>query len=377
MSPRRIWAMTRKEIHHILRDRMAFFLVLISPALMLVLMSYALAVDIKNVPVAVLDRERSPNSRLFIQQITAGDEIDLTTYAFSMDEIEALLMRGHIKAAIVINPSFSNDLLSLRGLPIQIIIDGTEPSSGGFAAEHIGLRAEEFVNHSLADQLQSININVESFQPIDLRIRTWFNPSMKSEVSIIPGLVSMVMGFPALSVAMTLAREREHGTLEQLIATPISRPELLIGKMIPYAFIGMFNVIFLTLLAMLLFSVPFNGNFFLFFALSIIFLFAILALGIVIGVFVHTQPAAVGLSFLVIFFPGFFLTGIFFPIVAMPEIARLEALFLPGTPYAVITRGIFLTGVGMEVLWPHAVMLFFLWLVFTALAALFFKKKLG
>ena len=377
MSLRHIWAMTRKEINHILRDRMAFFLVIISPVLMLVLMSYALAVDIQHVPVAVLDQDRSAVSRAFIQSITAGDDIDLIAHVSNMDEIESLLMRGTIKAVIVISPVFTNDLLSFRGVPIQIIIDGTEPSSGGFAAEHIGLRTEEFINASLASQLQASNLNIESIQPIDLRVRTWFNPSMKSEVSVIPGLVSMVMGFPALSVAMTLAREREHGTMEQLMATPISRPDLLIGKMIPYAIIGMINVFLLTLVAMVLFAVPFNGSFPLFFILSIIFLFAILSLGIVIGVFVHTQPAAVGLSFLVIFFPGFFLTGIFFPIVAMPEIARLEALFLPGTPYAVITRGVFLTGVGLDVLWPHAVMLLFLWLVFTTLAALFFKKKLG
>jgi ABC-2 type transport system permease protein len=165
--------------------------------------------------------------------------------------------------------------------------------------------------------------------------------------------------------------------MEQLMATPISRPDLLIGKMIPYTIVGMVNVFLLTLLAMVFFNVPFNGNFALFFALSVIFLFAIMALGILIGVFVNTQSAAVGLAFLVIFFPGFFLTGIFFPIVAMPELVRLESLFLPGTQYAIITRGAFLTGVGLDVLWPYVVMLFFLWLMFTALAALFFKKRLA
>ncbi len=375
MSGRRLWAMTRKEIHHILRDRITFFLVLFSPALMLVIMAYSLAVDIQNVPVAVLDQDRSALSRSFIQQITAGQDLDLRFYASSMDEIEDLLMRGSIKAAIMISPSFSSDLISMRGIPIQIIIDGTEPSSGGFAADHIGLRTEEFINTVLASRIQALDI--DNIQPVDLRVRTWYNPSMKSEVSIIPGLVSMVMGFPALSVAMTLAREREHGTMEQLMATPISRPDLLVGKMIPYTLVGMVNVFLLTLLAMVFFNVPFNGNFPLFFALSVIFLFAIMAMGILIGVFVSTQSAAVGLSFLVIFFPGFFLTGIFFPIVAMPELVRLESLFLPGTQYAIITRGAFLTGVGLEVLWPYAVMLVFLWGIFTVFAALFFKKRLA
>lgn len=375
MSGRRVWAMTRKEIHHILRDRITFFLVLLSPALMLVIMAYSLAVDIQNVPVAILDQDRSALSRSFIQQITAGQDLDLRYYASGMDEIEDLLMRGSIKAAMIVSPGFSSDLISMRGVPIQIIIDGTEPSSGGFAADHIGLRTEEFINTVLASRIQALGI--AAIQPIDLRVRTWYNPSMKSEVSIIPGLVSMVMGFPALSVAMTLAREREHGTMEQLMATPISRPDLLVGKMVPYTLVGMVNVFLLTMLAMVFFNVPFNGNFPLFFALSVIFLFAIMALGILIGVFVSTQSAAVGLSFLVIFFPGFFLTGIFFPTVAMPELVRLESLFLPGTQYAIIARGAFLTGVGLEVLWPYAVMLVFLWLIFTVFAALFFKKRLA
>jgi ABC-2 type transport system permease protein len=147
--------------------------------------------------------------------------------------------------------------------------------------------------------------------------------------------------------------------------------------MIPYVIIGLVNVILLPLIAMNWFDVPFNGSFVLYFFLSVIFLFAILSMGIVIGVFVHTQPGAMALSFLLIFFPGFFLTGIFFPIVSMPEIMRMEAMFLPGTHYAIITRGVFLPGVGLEVLWPYAVMLFVLWLVFTGVAVLFFKKKLA
>jgi len=131
------------------------------------------------------------------------------------------------------------------------------------------------------------------------------------------------------------------------------------------------------ILAMLWFQVPFNGNFALFFLLSALFLFAILSMGIVIGVFMRTQATAMALSFLLIFFPGFFLTGIFFPIAAMPEIMRLEAMFLPGTHYAIITRGVFLTGIGIEILWVNALMLLILGFAFTGLAALFFRKKLG
>jgi ABC-2 type transport system permease protein len=194
---------------------------------------------------------------------------------------------------------------------------------------------------------------------------------------MVPGLISMVLGFPALSVALTLAHEREHGTLEQVLVTPVGRVEFLLGKMIPYVVVGLVNVIVIPAIARITFDIPFNGSFSLFFLLSAIFLFAILGMGMVVGVFMRTQPAALALSFLVIFFPGFFLTGIFFPIVAMPEEMRLEALALPGTHYAVITRGIFLPGVGLDVLWPYAVMLVGLGIAFTAVAVFFFRKKLG
>jgi ABC-2 type transport system permease protein len=165
--------------------------------------------------------------------------------------------------------------------------------------------------------------------------------------------------------------------MEQLLATPIKRIELLLGKMIPYILAGLVNVIVIPLIAMAWFEIPFNGNIFVFFFLSIIFLFAELSMGMIIGVFMRSQSAALALSFLVVLFPGFFLTGIFFPIASLPEMARLESLFLPGTHYAIITRGVFLTGIGMDILWPYAIMLLFIGVAFTGAASLFFKKKLG
>jgi ABC-2 type transport system permease protein len=372
-----IWAVTRKEINHIVRDRGTLFLVLFTPTLMLLLMAYALTVDIVHVPVAVLDYDQSITSRAFVQQITAGQDLDIYAYAASMNEVEAMLMQGKIKAAVVISHGFASDLLALKGMPMQVIIDGTEPESGSFAVEHIQQRAEEFITNALSSQLRAAGISVTSLQPIDLHVTTWFNPDLKPRNDIIPGLISMVLGFPALSVALALAREREHGTLEQLLATPIGRTELLLGKIIPYIIVGLINVIVIPLLAIWWFGISFNGNFLLYFGLSALFMFAVLSMGMIVGVFMRTQAAALALSFLVIFFPGFFLTGIFFPLASMPEEARMESMFLPGTHYAIITRAIFLQGVGMNVLWPYAVMLVILGIVFTLLGALFFRKKLG
>jgi ABC-2 type transport system permease protein len=360
-----------------MRDRMTFFLVLLTPTILLLIMAYALTVDIQHVPVAVLDYDRTPLSRSFIQRILAGDDLDLYVQVSSPAEIEALLLRGKIKAAVVLGPGFSSDLLALRGAPVQIIIDGTEPESGGYALDHIGLRAEGFITELFVERASQVGFGAESLMPIDLRVRTWYNPSLKPRVDLIPGLISMVLGFPALSVALTLAHEREHGTLEQLMATPVRRGELLLGKMLPYILVGMTNVVLIPALAVIWFDIPINGNFLLFIGLSAIFLFAILSMGIIVGVFMRTQAAALALSFLVIFFPGFFLTGIFFPIASMPEIMRLESLGLPGTHYAIITRGIFLTGIGLDILWPYAVMMLGLGAAFTGVAALFFRKKLA
>ena len=377
MNFRHIWAVTRKEFNHIVRDRSTLFLVLFTPTFLLLLMAYALTVDIVHVPVAVLDYDQSKTSRSFVQQITAGEDLDIYAYAADMNEIEAMLMQGKIKAAIVISHGFADDVLALKGMPMQVIIDGTEPESGSFAVEHIQQRAEEFINNALSSQLQAAGITAATLQPIDLRVTTWFNPDLKPRNDIIPGLISMVLGVPSLSVALALAREREHGTLEQLLATPIARGELLLGKIFPYVIVGLINVIIIPLLAIWWFGISFNGNFLLFFGLSALFLFAVLSMGMIVGVFMRTQAAALALSFLVVFFPGFFLTGIFFPLASMPEEARMESLFLPGTHYAVITRSIFLQGVGMDVLWPYAVMLVILGVVFTLVAALFFRKKLA
>lgn len=377
MNLRHLWAVTRKEVQHIFRDRGTFILVLITPTVVLLLMTYALTVDLEHLPIAVLDYDRSALSRSFVQQITAGKDLELHASASSPEELEDLLVDGEIKAAVIIAPGFSRELLSLQGVDLQVVIDGTEPESGGFAVEQIGLRTEAFLDSALASQFQHQGLSLDTLQPIDLRVRAWFNPGLESVVDLVPGLISIVLGLPAFSVALTLAREHEHRTMEQLLVSPVTRLELLLGKMLPYVLVGLFNVIFIPLLAIVWFGVPFQGSFLLFLALSTVFLFAELSMGMIIGVFMKSQSAALALSFLVVLFPGFFLTGIFFPIASMPEIARLESMFLPGTHYAIITRGIFLTGTGLDVLWPYTVMLGVIGVGFTLAASLFFKKRLA
>lgn len=376
MSLRHLRAIVKKEIQHIFRDRTTFFLVMLTPLAMLFVMAYALTVDVEDVPVAVLDYDASSTSRAFVQQVLEGPALRLHARVNSIPQLERLLVEGQIKAALIIRPTFEEDLFSLQGMPLQIVIDGTEPESGNFAVEQISGRAEAFFNAWIAQQGLAPGLSADALQPIDLSVRALYNPSLKPRVDMVPGLISLVLGFPALSVALALAHEREHGTLEQVMVTPVGRAELLVGKMFPYWAVGSLNVIVIPTLARIVFHVPFHGSFPLFFLLSLVFLFAILGMGMVIGVFMRTQPAALALSFLAIFFPGFFMTGIFFPLASMPAEVRLEAMLLPGTHYAVITRGVFLRSAGLGVLWPQVLALLGLGVVFVAVAAFFFRKKL-
>jgi ABC-2 type transport system permease protein len=377
MSLRHIWAVTIKEMRYIQRDRATLILVVLTPTLLLFMMAYAVTADIKHVPVGVLDLDRSQTSRTFVQQMTLGEDLDLYAQVDSMEALESLLVKEEIHIAIVIPPGFERELLSLQGMPLQVIVDGTEPQTGGYAVDQILRRSETFITKLLSSQLVTIGIDPGLLEPIDMSIRTWYNPNRKAKVDVIPGLISMVLGLPGMTVALTLAREREHGTLEQLLVTPIKRTELLLGKMGPYMLSGLVNVVITTAVAILWFKVPFHGNFLLFLLLSAIFFLALLSMNMIVGVFIRTQAGAMALSFLVVFLPALFLTGIFFPLVSMPPIVRMEALFLPGSHYAVITRGVFITGVGIDILWPYALALLAFGFLFTAIAALFFRKKLA
>lgn len=377
MSIKRLRAVIRKEIRHILRDRMTFSLVVFMPTLLLFLLGYAITADIVRVPIALLDQDRSPSSRAFIQQLTTGEDLELVARVARIEQVEELLMQGRIKAALVIPPSFEQDLLNLRGFPLQVIIDGTEPQSGGFALDRISTRAEAFIAELLADELAARGIRPGSLSILDSRLRIWYNPGLKASVDLVPGLLSITLSLPGVSVALALAREREHGTFEQLLVSPVGRAELLLGKMSPYILSGMLNVILATLVARLWFEVPFRGSFLLYLGFSGLYFFALLSIGIILGVLIKTQAAALAISFLVMLFPGFFLTGIFFPLAAMPAIMRTEAMALPGTHHAIITRGSFITGLGFEVLWPYGLALLVMGTIFTGMAALLFKKRLG
>ena len=379
MNLLRTWAVVRKEARHIMRDRRSFFLVTVSPAFLLLVMAYTFMVDIKNVAVAVMDRDGTPLSRRYLAGMGGTGDVLVRYVADDYGDLERWLMTSQAKAAIVVPPGFEASLRAGREAQIQVLVEGTEPTTANTAMQQIGGYTPQFALEMASEFAARAGLAVEdaALAPISLRMRTWYNPTLKAVIGFLPALIAMVMGMPAVTTTLALTREKEHGTLEQLIVTPIRRSELLVGKLIPYVLSGLLGVLLCVFLAVYWFGSPFKGSFALYLVLSIDFLLASLAIALVMSVFVKSQQAAQLGAMLVFFFPGFFLSGIFYPLVSMQPLMKMEAYMVPTTHYVLIGRGIFLKGQGLETLWPYALALLAMGVVFMALAILLFRKKLA
>jgi ABC-2 type transport system permease protein len=379
MNLLRVWAVMRKEMRHIVRDRRTFILVTASPVFLLVVMAYTFMVDIEHVAVAVMDRDATPLSRRYLAGLGGTGDVLVRYVADDYRQLERWLMTSEAKAAIVIPPGFEADLQAGQEAKVQVLVEGTEPMTANTAMQHVGGYTQQFALEiaSEAAARAGLPLDETSLAPVELRMRTWYNPTLKMVIGFLPALIAMVMGMPAVTTTLALTREKEHGTLEQLIATPIRRSELLVGKLIPYVVSGLLAVVMCVIVAVYWFESPFEGSFVLYLVLAVAFLFASLAIALVMSVFVKTQQAAQLGAMLVFFFPGFFLSGIFYPLVSMEPLMKMEAYMVPTTHFVYISRGVFLKGQGLDALWPYALALLAMGMVFLLLAILLFKKKLS
>ncbi|MBU0705528.1 MAG: ABC transporter permease, partial [Chloroflexi bacterium] len=351
-SVRRTYAIARKELLHIARNKVTLFLTVMSPAFMMLVLMYSFTVDIKEVPVSVLDNDRSPLSQRYVSGLLSTGDVTMRRWALDYTDLERQLERGQIKAGIVIPSGFMDNVVAGREAGVQVLIDGTAPSAANHATAHVVGFTQNMAAEILRRDMTQIGYGDLSFQPVDLRIRTWYNPTLRAIVGYAPALLAVVMGMPGTMAAMTLAREKEHGTLEQLVATPIGRAELLVGKLVPYLLSGLVSVLLCTALIVYWFRVPFRGNIFIFLLLSTDFLLATLSIGLLMSVFIKTQQAAQLLAPLVFTIPAFFLSGIFIPLSSMNPLVRSITYVLPSTHYVAIARQLFLKGWGLAQLWP-------------------------
>ncbi len=376
MNWRRVWSVIRKEWWHITRDRTSFVMLLLSPVLLLVTMGYAFSIDITNVGIGVMDQDLTPTSREFIAQLASTDALRVEKWPQSLDEVETLLMRGQTKAVVIIPRGFEADLLAGKTAALQVIVDGTDPNTAGHAIRHISAHTEHFAQERITTQLTRLGAAVSSLSPIDLRLQAWFNPQLRYTVSLIPALLGIVLSVPAMAASLALAREREWGTLEGLIATPIGRFELIVGKIIPYLAAGFLSVPLCMATAVYGYKIPFQGSLGLYLLLSILYLFSTMSIALFLSVFVSSQQVAMIASMLIFFFSGFFMSGLLIPFSLMGPMIKLEAFMFPTTHFVIISRSIFVKGASFAEIQGFVWAIVGIGVIFLTLTSLMFKKKI-
>jgi len=370
---RRIASISGKEFIHIVRDARTFFLVFISPAFMLLMLSYLFTWDVDRFPLAVFDQDKSSLSRRYVAALTQDGTMDLRYDLSSNEEVDELLLTGRVRGALVVPPGLMDQVNKGQTGYLQAIVDGTAPSIAAQMLGQLGGRTQAFVAN-----LSSLPQEVKNkLAPIDIRTRVWYNPNLSALQSMVPGLIAVVMCMSAFSIATSFTREKEMGTMEGLFATPVRGAELLLGKLMAYIACGLASVVLVVLVATLWFQVPFQGNFVLFLVLTADFLLGVLGLSLVIANFLSSQQAAMVVLYLVLFIPSVFLSGLIDPVNRTSLSAQLQAYLLPTTHYITISRGIFLKGVGWRALWPSALALAAMGVACFSLAIKLFKKKLG
>lgn len=368
----------RKEFWHMLRDPWALATVTVGAALLIVLLAYTFSADIEHVPVAVLDGDRSPQSRAYLERFANDEFFDLKYWAPNHEEAREWVASGRARAAIIVPPGFAEAAQRGERVPVQIIVDGTEPNTAYQILGNAEALSASFSAELLERRLAGAGLAAghESL-PLEFRVRALYNPDLKEINGILPGLMAIVLAMPALSAALSLAREKEQGSLEGLMATPIRRYQLLAGKVVPYLVIGLLDIFFFTLIGTVTFSVPFRGRLADLVLFSSLFLLANLGIGLLVSSLVHTQMAALIIAGLIFTMPPINESGIFYPLYAMPPDARMQSLLWPATHYVIIARGIFLKGVGMQVLMPYGLFLLVYGLLLNGLAVWRLKKKLA
>jgi ABC-2 type transport system permease protein len=371
MSRTRLLAMARKEVLQLRRDPRSLGLAFLLPALLLVLFGYAITWDVEHIATALLDEDDSAQSRALAAAVTASGYFDILEHPRTTAAIGPLLDRSRVRLALVIPPDFGATVGAGHPARVQAIVDGSDANTATIVLSYIQAIVQ---NYSSTLQLDGVRRR----PPIQSQSRVWYNEDLKSRNMIVPGLVAVIMAIIAsMLTSLTIAREWERGTMEQLAATPVSRAEVVLGKLLPYLGIGFIDVLVTTALGVLLFQVPMRGSLLLLMGLSVLFLVGALGFGIFISAVTRSQILATQLSILTTFLPSYILSGFMFSISVMPRPLQIVSLVVPARYFSVVTRGIFLKGVGAEVLWVQALLMVVFAGLGLALAMRVFRKEIG
>jgi len=375
---RSLISMTQKEFRHMLRDPWTLAGVTVGAAVLVALMAYTFSADIEHVPVAVVDLDRSPQSRGYLHCVANDQFFELHYGAHSHLEAGEWVKTGRVRAAIIIPPNFAYTIHRDGLATVQVIIDGTEPNTTHQILGNIEALSANYSVELLTERLSRAGVIADrQHLPFEFRIKALYNPNLEEINSLLPGLMAIVLAMPALSAALSLAKEKESGSLEGLMATPIRRYQLLLGKVIPYLFVGLIDIFLFLLIGAILFGVPFRGRLTDLLLFSSLFLMANLGIGLLISSLVHTQMATLVIAGLIFLMPTINEAGIFYPLYAMSPDSQVQSMLWPATHYVIIARGIFLKGVDTSMLVSRGLFLLAMSLGINALAVWRLKKKLA
>ncbi|MCA9592617.1 MAG: ABC transporter permease [Myxococcales bacterium] len=371
----RPWVIARKELLQLRRDRLTLAMMVMLPVMQLLLFGYAINTDVRHMQLAVYDQDQSARSRDLVQSLTATGFYDVAGQVDSYDEIEAALRSGRARVALVIPAKFNSDIVSGRTTTVQLVVDGSDPqvvaSATNTASSLVAARSAQL----MVARLRSNGAGAVA-EPLRIEPNTWYNPDLRTAVFIVPGLVGVILTMTMVMLtAMAIARERERGTLEQLIVSPVKRVELVVGKILPYIAIGYLQMTLILLAGKLVFDVPLIGSLGLLYLLAFVFISANLALGLFFSTLAKTQQQAMQMSFFFML-PNILLSGFMFPFEAMPKPAQWLSQALPLTHFLRIVRGVTLRGaqfsdLRMELVWMTAILV-----ALITLASIRFTKKL-
>jgi ABC-2 type transport system permease protein len=356
IDPNRLIAVARKEFIHVIRDWRSLFLALAIPVILILLFGYALTLDLKKVPTVVWDQSRTPESRELISLYQGSPYFRIIGYKQSYTDVQAELDSGKAMISLIIPSDFTTKINSGKPTRVQILVDGSDANTSRLAtgyAESVGMIYNLNVRARLAHYAKS-----PAATPVELVGRVWYNPGLRSQNVIIPGIIAIVMiVIAAMLTSVTIAREWETGTMEQLISTPLRGPELIFGKVVPYFTIGMTDLIIAVTLGKWLFKVDIVGNAALLFTMSAVFLTGALFFGMTLSIVLKSQVLANQIAIVAGFMPTLVLSGFVFAIENMPLPIRCLTYIVPARYFIAIMRGIYMKGIGLEVLWLDALLL--------------------
>jgi ABC-2 type transport system permease protein len=347
----------RKEFRQIRRDSRSLVFMIFIPAFMLMMFGFALNFDVKHIPLAVVDQDGSRTSRELVEKFRTTEYFDLKAMLGKTGDIDALMARERIRAALVIPETFSEDLLAGRSPSVQFILDGANAMSGTTAAGYAAAILQSYSQKITLEAVERRGLGGPTF-PLRTEVRVWYNPELRSARFLLPGLMAFIlMVILTTSTAFSIVREKERGTMEQLHVSPLPPAALIIGKLIPYSLISLAAAHFVLALGWVLFGVAVKGNYFLLLLAMILFLISGLGQGILISTIARTQLVAFLLSVLTTFLPTFILSGFVFPVRNMPVVIQAVTYLIPAKYFLVALRAIILKGAGIAAFWDQALFL--------------------